>query len=160
MLNLIQSFMAPNVLITLETVLGLILADFIFGVLVSLRNGNFSASKLPQFVQTSLIPYIGGILVLALFSNANAELEALFFTIAATITVKFLADITTKATQLFAGIQIQSPINVVQPQASSVSDTTSIPTEDKPVNVAPVAPVAPAVPNSVEPQPAPTEVTQ
>jgi len=90
------------------------LADFVFGVLVSLKNGNFSASKLPQFVETSLIPYIGGLLALALFSNTNVELGALFFTIAATITVKFLADITTKVTQLFSGIQIQiqSPIAV------------------------------------------------
>lgn len=52
----------------------------------------------------------------ALFSNANAELGALFFTIAATITVKFLADITSKATLLFNGLQIQSPITVIQPQ--------------------------------------------
>lgn len=70
-------------------------------------------------MQTSLIPYIGGLLVLALFSKANAELVALFFTIAATVTVKFLADITAKAGQLFSGIQIQSPIavnkNKVQP---------------------------------------------
>lgn len=63
-------------------------------------------------METSLVPYIGGLLVLALFSNANAELGALFFTIAATITVKFIADITSKTTQLFNGfqIQIQSPI--------------------------------------------------
>ncbi len=135
-LNLIVD---PKVLTTLGTVLSLVLADFVFGVLVSLRNGNFSLSKLPQFVETSLIPYIGGLLALALFSNTNAELEALFFTIAATITVKFLADITTKATQLFAGIQIQSPINMVQPVTNSPVDATSIPKEDKPVNVVPVA---------------------
>lgn len=122
MLQVIQSFIAPKVLITLETVLSLILADFVFGVLVSLRNGDFKASKLPRFVETSLIPYIGGLLVLALFSNINAELGALFFTIAATITVKFLADITAKVTQLFNGLQIQSPITVTksdtQPQSA------------------------------------------
>lgn len=128
--------MAPNVLVTLETVLGLILADFIFGVLVSLRNGNFSTSKLPQFVQTSLIPYIGGLLVLALFSNANAEFGALFFTITATITVKFLADIVAKVSQAFNGLQIQSPIVTVKfdvqraPDAPT-GDTKTIPTEDK-----------------------------
>ena len=120
---MLQTFMAPKVLVTLETVLGLILAEFIFGVLVSLRSGNFSLSKLPQFVQTSLIPYIGGLLVLALFSNANAELGALFFTIAATITVKFLADITAKAAQVFDGIQIQSPITVT-PVVKPVSPVT------------------------------------
>lgn len=134
MLHLIQSFMDPKVPATLETVLGLILADFVFGVLVSLRNGNFQASKLPRFVETSLIPYIGGLLALALFSNANAELGALFFTIAATITVKFLADITAKVTQLFNGIQIQiqSPIavnhNEEQPQPAPLG--TDHPTPD------------------------------
>lgn len=144
MLNLIQSFMAPNVLVTLETVLGLILVDCIFGILVALRNGNFNASKLPQFVQTNLIPYIGGLLALALFSNANAELGALFFTIAATVTVKFLADFRTKVMQLFSWsqIQIQSPIafnqNEVQPQSDStpVENTlaTLITANDKSAN--------------------------
>jgi hypothetical protein len=121
MLHVIQSFLAPKVLVTLETVLGLILADFIFGVLVSLRNGEFDLSKLPRFVETSLIPYVGGLLVLALFSNVNTELGALFFTIAATITVKFLADITAKATQLFNGLQIQSPITVAKSGIQSQS---------------------------------------
>ena len=112
--TILGSVVDTKVLATLGTVLGLILADFVFGVLVSLKNNDFSFSKLPQFVKTSLIPYIGGLLALALFSNANAELGALFFTIAATITVKFLADITTKVKQLFSGIesQIQSSINV------------------------------------------------
>ena len=109
-----------KVLATLGTVLGLILADFVFGVFVSLRNGDFSLSKLPQFVKTSLIPYIGGLLALALFANANAELSALFFTIAATITVKFLADITAKVTQLFNGIQ-SSVAPVDQSQAAEVT---------------------------------------
>lgn len=129
MLTLLGSFVAPKVVATLGTVLGLILVDFVFGVFVSFKNGNFSASKLPQFMQTSLIPYIGGLLALALFSGTNAELGALFYTIAATITVKFLADITSKAGQLFNGIQIQSPIALnhggVQPQATPVIDDTT-----------------------------------
>ncbi|KLU63438.1 hypothetical protein CEB3_c02010 [Peptococcaceae bacterium CEB3] len=107
MLALIQSFMAENVLITLETVLALVLADFVLGVLVSLKQGTFNLSKLPRFVETSLIPYIGGLLVLALFSKTNAELGALFFTIAATITAKFLADIVAKVSQLFNELNSQ-----------------------------------------------------
>lgn len=145
--TLLSSMMNPKVLATLGTVLSLILVDFVFGVLVSLRNGNFSLSKLPQFMETSLIPYIGGLLALALYSNVNAELGALFLTIAATITVKFLADITTKVTQLFAGIQIQiqSPINVgsvVQPLINTPAETTAISADVKPSNVAPVETVS------------------
>ena len=130
MLHIIQSFISPKVLVALETVLGLILADFIFGVLLSLRNGNFSFSKLPRFVETSLVPYIGGLLVLALFSIVNTELGALFFTIAATITAKFLADIVSKASQLFNGLQIQSPITTAksntEPQSAQTEPAVSI----------------------------------
>ena len=122
---MLHLLMGNKVLITLETVLGLILADFIFGVLLSMRNKNFSFSKLPEFVETSLVPYIGGLLVLALFSNVNTELGALFFTIAATITAKFLADIVTKAGQLFSGLQIQSPVTVSK--SDSKPETKQVP---------------------------------
>lgn len=117
MLTFLVSLVAPKVVATLGTVLSLILVDFIFGVLLALKGKTFAFSKLAQFMQTSLVPYAGGLLVLALFSNANAELGALFFTIATTVTVKFLADITAKVTQLFGGIniKIQSPIAVVKP---------------------------------------------
>lgn len=140
------SIMAPKVLATLGTVLGLILADTIFGILAALKTGTFSLSKLAQFVQTNLVPYVGGLLVLALFTNSNAELSALFFTIAAMITVKFLADIKDKVSQVFGGlnIQIQSPIavkkDVVMPGPVSVSPQTDVstntPASDKTVPAA------------------------
>ena len=129
--TILNSWVDPKVLATLGTVLSLILADFVFGVLVSLRNGNFSLSKLPQFVQTSLLPYIGGLLMLALFSNTNTELKVLFFSIAATVTVKFLADIKDKVIQLFAGIQIQfqSPIGVKEAQSQPLFPTKNAQTD-------------------------------
>ncbi|MDR3585612.1 MAG: hypothetical protein P4L59_09830 [Desulfosporosinus sp.] len=134
MLEIIKSFVAPAALTTVEAVLALVLADFIFGILVSLRAGTFSASKLPQFIQTSLLPYSGGLLVLALFSNANTELGGLFFTTAATVTVKFVADIVTKATQLFSGVQIVSPITVatVTPIPAGATDTPAPATTTEP----------------------------
>jgi hypothetical protein len=126
MLEIIKSFVAPAALTTLEAVLALVLADFIFGILVSLRAGTFSASKLPQFIQTSLLPYSGGLLVLALFSNANTALGALFFTTATTVTVKFVADIVAKATQLFSGVQIVSPITV-SPVTPAIAEANAAP---------------------------------
>jgi len=93
---------------------------------VSLRAGTFSASKLPQFIQTSLLPYSGGLLVLAMFSGTNTALGALFFTTAATVTIKFVADIVGKATQVFSGVQIQSPISVVAaPVAPAAAPATT-----------------------------------
>ena len=62
MLINLGSIVDPKVLATLGTVLSLVLADFVFGILVSLKNGSFSASKLPKFMETNLIPYIGGLL--------------------------------------------------------------------------------------------------
>lgn len=112
LITLLSTFMTVQVAITLSTVLGLVLADFILGVLASFRSGTFKLSKLAQFMETSLVPYVGGLLVLAIFSGANATLSVLFFSIAATVTAKFLADITTKVGQLFNGVSIQSPITV------------------------------------------------
>jgi len=115
LITLLSTFMTVQVAITLSTVLGLVLADFILGVLDSFRSGTFKLSKLAQFMETGLVPYVGGLLVLAIFSSANATLSVLFFSIAATVTAKFLADITTKVGQLFSGVSIQSPITVVTP---------------------------------------------
>lgn len=129
------AFMAPKVLVALGTVLGLILGDTLLGVFVAIKNGEFSFSKLAQFVQSSLIPYLGGLLVLALFSNSNAELSAIFFTIAAAITAKFVADIISKTSTLFGGlnIQFQSPIAVKKndpaPENTVVSPSTDISTD-------------------------------
>ena len=70
--------------------------------------------------------------MLALFSNVNSELGALFFTIAATITAKFLADIVAKAGQLFNGLQIQSPLTVSKADAkpeTKQEPATNAPTE-------------------------------
>lgn len=130
---ILGAFMAPKVLATLGTVLGLILADTIFGIFQSLKNKEFSFGKLAQFFQTNLVPYVGGLLVLSLFSNSSTELSALFFTIAAAITVKFVADITSKISDIFGGIQLQSPIAVkkdmapdpilVSPQTDAATNT-------------------------------------
>gem|GEM_PF-5133720 len=47
------------------------------------------------------------------------------FTIAATITAKFLADIVAKANQFFSGLQIQSPITVGQIQSTPVKSSAT-----------------------------------
>lgn len=125
LMTLLGAFMAPKVLTTLATILGLILADTVLGILLSLKQGKFAWSKLGQFMASNLFPYAGGLLVLALFSSSNTALATLFFTIAATTSVKFLADIGTKASQLFSGISFQSPIEVVPkptPAPASQSD--------------------------------------
>lgn len=129
--TLLGAFMAPKIIATLGTVLGLVLADFLLGVFLALKAGKFQFSQLPRFMETSFVPYVGGLLILALFSSSNTELSALFFTIAATITAKFLADVGVKVSQLFSGIKFQSPIEVtnkadpqpVSPQTNAATNT-------------------------------------
>jgi hypothetical protein len=130
LMGILSTLMTIQVMTTLGTVCGLVMADFVLGVLASFRSGTFKLSKLAQFMETGLVPYVGGLLVLALLSSANVTLATLFFTIAATVSAKFLADITAKVSQLFNGVQIQSPITV-----SSTSTTA-------PAKEAPVAPPA------------------
>jgi hypothetical protein len=114
LLSLLGSFMAPKVLASLGGVLTLILADFVLGVLVAMKSKTFDVRKLPEFMESSFVPYAGGLLILALFSSTDPTLEVLFFAISAVVYAKFLADIKDKIAQLFAGIsiQVQSPIEV------------------------------------------------
>jgi hypothetical protein len=79
-----------------------------------------------MFMETSLVPYLGGLLVLAFFSSVNTELSVLFFSIAATVSAKFLADITAKASALFSGVSIQSPITVADPAPVPAKEPTPV----------------------------------
>jgi len=113
-MSLLGSFMAPKVLVALAGVLALILLDFILGALVAMKTSTFDVRKLPQFLETSFVPYVGGLLILALFSNTDPTLSVLFFATSAAVYAKFLADIKTKLAQLFVGfsIQLHNPIEV------------------------------------------------
>jgi hypothetical protein len=116
-ISLLGSFMAPKVMIALGGVLGLILANLVLGVLLSAKTRTFDIRKLPQFLETNFMPYIGGLLVLALFSNMDPTLSVLFFTISAAVYAKFLANIKDQLVQLFGEVP------VVVPATPAVGDT-------------------------------------
>jgi len=110
--SLLGSFMGPKVLAALAGVLALILLDFVLGVLIAMKEGTFDVRKLPQFLESSFIPYAGGLLILALFSNVDPTLSVLFLTIAAAVYVKFLADIKDKVAQLFSEFNVQTQAQI------------------------------------------------
>ena len=136
-MSLLGSFMAPKVIIALGGVLGLILANLVLGVLLAIKTNTFDVRKLPQFLETNLLPYIGGLLVLALFSNMDPTLSILFFTISAAVYAKFLANIKDQLVQLFGGLSVVVPVTPIVPTLSDVT----------------------AVADPVEPVPAPDPVT-
>lgn len=90
--------------VAFKTLLGaaaIIIADAILGVLVSFKNGEFDIRMLPKFLARNLLPYVGGLLLLALLSPVSEEISSLFFMVAATVGVKFLAEIKDKIMAIF-----------------------------------------------------------
>lgn len=104
--------MPPVVATALWGALTPILIDFLLGIFLSLKQGTFDFKKLPQFLKTNFIPYVGSLVLLALFAGTVQSLQAVFLTCAAAVGVAFLKDIVIKLGQIFAGFQIQfqSPI--------------------------------------------------
>lgn len=64
---MVNLFMDPKVLTTLGTALGLVLLDLLLGIILSIKQGNFDVRKLPQFLTSGVLPYVGSLMMLALF---------------------------------------------------------------------------------------------
>lgn len=91
-----NSFIDTSVLTTLGTALGLILLDLLLGIFLSMKQGNFDVRRLPQFLISSVLPYVGSLLMLALFVESIPAIAAVFYTSAASVVAKFLVDIKDK----------------------------------------------------------------
>ena len=91
------------ILASLAGVLAPILLDFIMGVIVSLKQHKFSLSILPQFIATNLLPYVGGLAVLAVFAIYVPALEYLFYMGIGLVGIKFTKEaLIDKLTILFS----------------------------------------------------------
>jgi len=66
-----------------------ILLDFVMGVLISIKEKTFDASKLPQFIATNVFPYVGGLTIVAVLAIYVPDLNYLFYTGVALVIVKF-----------------------------------------------------------------------
>lgn len=91
-----------TILNSLLVVLASILLDMVMGVCIAIKTGTFSLSTLPKFLASNVVPYIGGLIILAVFANYVSEMEYLFYAGVGLVTIKFskeaLAD---KLTTLF-----------------------------------------------------------
>lgn len=85
-----------QVLNSLLLVLSVILVDTLLGIIRSIARQEFDVRVLPQFLQTSVFPYIGSLIVLAVFSFFVPEIKALLMTAAAFLLAKYLAEIKDK----------------------------------------------------------------
>ena len=131
MLNLMALF-PQAVLTALLTVLGLVLADFVLGVTVAIIQKQFDVRKLPDFIRTGVLPYVVPLIVLAAMAGSNASLQAVFFTSAAALTAKFIADIKDKLVSLFGSTaaDITSSAATASPAADIVAPGVAAPASD------------------------------
>ena len=102
--------MTTGIFAALGAIIAPILLDTLLGIILSLKAGTFNLRKLPQFLATNLLPYVGGLLVLALTAyiagDYTAQIAALFYAAAAATAAKFLAEIKDKVLQIFGKINI------------------------------------------------------
>ncbi len=89
---------------SLMAVTALILFDTLFGVLASVKVGDFDVEKMKQFVATNLLPYIGGLGLLALGAMfVSAELFGAAYSLSVTVVViGYLKSLYAKLQTLFS----------------------------------------------------------
>lgn len=97
-LNLLN--LSQEVIATVLAVLGLILVDALLGVVLAISKNQFDVQKFPQFLKTNVLPYVGGLLILAMAAG-NPQMKALFLASAAATAIKFIAEIKDKVVALF-----------------------------------------------------------
>jgi hypothetical protein len=79
----------PTLFNTLIAALASILLDVLMGVCIAIKTGTFCWCTLPKFLSTNVVPYVGGLIILALFANYVSELDYLFYAGVGLVTFKF-----------------------------------------------------------------------
>lgn len=104
--------MTTGIFTALGAVLVLILLDTLLGIILSIKASTFDIRKLPQFLVTNLLPYVGGLMVLALATyvagDYSTQLASIFFATATATAAKFIAEIKDKAAQIFGKVKFES----------------------------------------------------
>ena len=85
-----------QVLGSLLLVLSVIVADTLLGIIRAIARQEFDVRVLPQFLQTSVFPYVGSLIALAVFSFFVPEIKALLLAASAFLLAKYLAEIKDK----------------------------------------------------------------
>jgi hypothetical protein len=92
---------------TVLVLMGLIALDTVLGWISALAKGQFHWHQVARFLETSILPYVGGLLALAAVGLLEPVALAGFYGSAAVASAKFLADIFQKISAL--GISVQQP---------------------------------------------------
>jgi len=96
----------PKILWTLLAVLTLIVVKILLAWIIAWRDGEFDVREAPRFIVTNVLPYIAGLLVLALPSLWHEDLAAIYFAGVGIVSLKYIAEIKDKFQELF-GVEIK-----------------------------------------------------
>lgn len=140
----------PNdILASLGLVLGLIFLDVVMGIFGALTTKTFDANKLANFLETSILPYVGSLLMLGIFAAFIPQIQAIFLPSVAAAVVKFVLDIKNKFLAISNSNLPNSdisnppiepqPVPMPAPAVNNVSINTpaadkTVPAEDKPAD--------------------------
>ena len=91
---------------TLAVAVALIALDTILGILLGIKDKTFDLRILPQFLFTGVLPFLGGLALLALLAYyIDVPFAGMFYASAAAIAAKYLADLWDKVKMLFGASQ-------------------------------------------------------
>ena len=92
-LPVLQAVLVVAAAIALNAILGMILAA---------KEGEFDIRRMPEFLATHVLPYLGGLLLVGWVAHLLPEpYSAVFYPVAAAALAKYLADIKDKLAGLF-----------------------------------------------------------
>ncbi|HHW27110.1 MAG TPA: hypothetical protein GXX23_07190 [Firmicutes bacterium] len=91
----------PKILWTLLGVLTLILVKTLLAWIIAWRDGKFDVREAPRFLVTQVLPYMAGLLVLALPSVWHEDLAIIYFAGAGVVGLKYLAEVKDRFQVLF-----------------------------------------------------------
>lgn len=104
----ITSYPIPMALLV---IILLIVVDALLGAINSIKTGEFSFAKLPQFLAVNVLPYVGGILIVGLVAGVLPEpfndiFSVIFYGSAAAVSLKYVLEVYAKLSNLF-GIDLK-----------------------------------------------------
>lgn len=102
--------MQQSVFITFLIVVVAIVIDVLLGAIKAAKADydSFDFRKLPKFLATGVLPYVGGLGILALAAEFVGDVfVGLFYPAAAAVTIKYVAEIKDKLIAIF-GVQLTS----------------------------------------------------
>lgn len=96
----------PVILWTFLGVLTLIVVKTLLAWIIAWRDEEFDVRQAPRFITTQVLPYMAGLLVLAIPSIWHPDLLAVYLAGAAVVAVKYLAEIKDRFEILF-GVKLK-----------------------------------------------------